>query len=56
MKFSILYCVYNNVAQFRNSIWTAINQISDDPYEITIIDNATPGNSILRTVAGIKKS
>ena len=58
LKYSILYCVYNNTAQFRNSLFTAACQSwSDDlgkkPYEIIIADNNTPGDSIKTMSRGI---
>lgn len=52
MKYSILYCVYNNVAQFRNSLFTAACQSYND-YQIVVVDNATPNDSIKVAATGL---
>lgn len=44
--FSLLYCAYNNSEQFNNSMWTATQQTFPGPYEIFVVDNATPDDSI----------
>jgi glycosyltransferase involved in cell wall biosynthesis len=46
MKYSILYCVYNNESQFINSLFTAVWQNHSETFEIIVIDNATPDESI----------
>jgi hypothetical protein len=58
MKYSVLYCVYNNHNQFRNSLWTAACQhwssaLKEKKYEIIIVDNATPGDEIKQISKGI---
>lgn len=53
LKYSILVCAYANIDQFENFLKTACAQDFED-YEIIVVDNATPGDGIIRACLNVE--